>query len=57
MNVLELINIGSKQLRERKIATHILDSEILLSRILNESREKVLTNLSQKVSEKKNSYI
>jgi len=53
MNVLELINIGSKQLRERKIATHILDSEILLSRILNESREKVLTNLSQKVSEKK----
>ena len=35
MKALEIINIGSNLLREKKIPSHILDSEILLSKTLN----------------------
>ena len=35
MRTLDLIKIGSNLLREKKIPTHILDSEILLSKTLN----------------------
>ena len=41
MNVLELINIGSKELRQNKIITFRLDSEILLSKILKKKREEM----------------
>ena len=34
MNILEMIKIGSNFLREKKIPSHILDSEILLSKTL-----------------------
>ena len=47
MKAIEVIKIGSKLLREKKIHSHILDSEILLSKILDKPREKVLTNLEQ----------
>ena len=53
MNVLELINIGSKELRQNKIVTFRLDSEILLSKILKKKREEMLVNLNQKICEKK----
>jgi|TARA_B100001093_G_scaffold512781_1_gene583280 release factor glutamine methyltransferase len=49
MIALELINIGSKELREKKIETSRLDSEILLSKILNKKREQILTNLDQTI--------
>ena len=52
MNVFEVIKIGSNLLKENKISSHILDSEILLSKILNKSREQILINLNQKISEK-----
>ena len=52
MNALEAINVGSTFLKEKKIQSHILDSEILLSKTLNSSREQILVNLSQKLSEK-----
>jgi release factor glutamine methyltransferase len=49
MNALELINIGAKELKQKKIASFRLDSELLLSKILNKKREEILTNLNQKI--------
>ena len=53
MNSLELIKIGSDLLKEKKIPSHVLDSELLLSKTLNKSREKILINLDEKIEEKK----
>ena len=53
MKTLELINFGSKLLREKKIPSYILDSELLLSKTLNKSREKILTNLHAIIDKKK----
>ena len=52
MNIIELINIGSKLLKEKNIRSHILDSEILLSKTLNKTRENILINLEKKINEK-----
>ena len=52
MKVIELINIGSSLLKAKNIQSHILDSEILLSKTLNKSREKILINLDEKIDEK-----
>ena len=53
MNVLKLINLGSNELKNNNIRTHKLDSEILLSKILNKKREEILVNLKQKIDLKK----
>jgi release factor glutamine methyltransferase len=53
MNTLEAIKFGSNLLKEKKISSYILDSELLLSKTLNKSREKILTNLDTDI-EKKN---
>ena len=47
MNALELLNSGSHKLKKQKIKTYRLDSEILLSKVLNKSREQILINLNQ----------
>ena len=47
MNALELLNSGSYKLQKQKIKTHRIDSEILLSKVLNKSREQILTRLNQ----------
>ena len=47
MNALELLNSGSHKLKKQKIKTHRLDSEILLSKVLNKSREQILISLNQ----------
>ncbi len=52
MKTFEMIKFGSNLLKENKILTHILDSEILLSKILNKSREETLVNLDKKINEK-----
>ena len=52
MKALELINFGAKELRQKKINTSILDSELLLSKILNKNREEILINLDQEISQK-----
>ena len=49
MRALEAIKTGSRFLKENGIASHILDSEILLSKILKKSREEILINLEQKI--------
>ena len=53
MKALEIIKIGSNLIKEKKIPSHILDSEILLSKTLNRSREKILVNLDKNINEKK----
>ncbi len=42
MQTSELINIGSDTLKRKSIESHRLDSEIILSHVLNTSREKLL---------------
>ena len=49
MEVIKLINSGSDFLKEKKILSHKLDSEILLSEILNKPREELLRNLEKKI--------
>ncbi len=56
MEILELINSGSKQLKNKKIYSHKLDSEILLSKVLNKTREELLINLNQEIGQQKISY-
>ena len=50
MNVSELLNLGSKALKLNKIKTHQLDSELVLSNLLNKQRENLIINSDQKVS-------
>ena len=52
MNALDLINFGTKELREKKIVSSRLDSELLLSKILKKNREKILINLDKKICHK-----
>ena len=52
MKVFEAIKIGSNLLKEKKIISHVIDSEILLSKILAKSREEVLINPDQNICEK-----
>ena len=56
MEILELINNGSRQLKNKNIYSHKLDSEILLSKVLNKTREDLLINLNQKIGREKISY-
>ncbi len=51
MNVLELIKLGTEELKLKKIVSSRLDAEILLSKTLNREREDILINLNQKVCE------
>ena len=50
MNVLELLNSGAMTLKENKIQTHQLDSELVLSNLLKKQRENLLINLNEEVS-------
>ena len=52
MNVLKLLNYGSESLKNNKISTHSLDSEILLSKILKKSREEIILNFYKNVQAK-----
>ena len=52
MKALEIMKFGSNLLREKRISSSILDSEILLSKTLNKKREEILINLDQEVDKK-----
>ena len=52
MNTLKLINEGSYKLKQSNIISHQLDSEILLSKVLNKTRENLLINLEQNIDRK-----
>jgi len=49
MIISELLNSGSKILKNNKIKSHQLDSELVLSNLLKKKRENVLINLNQEV--------
>ena len=61
MKIEDVLNQGSKKLKDKKVISHQLDSEILLSSILNLKRETVLINSKQVVEKEKilkfNEYI
>ena len=52
MNILEAVKFGSSLLKEKKIPSYILDSELLLSKTLNKPREKILTNSDANIEKK-----
>tara|TARA_B100001063_G_scaffold228255_1_gene239453 strand:- start:213 stop:1052 length:840 start_codon:yes stop_codon:yes gene_type:complete len=52
MRAFEIIKIGTNLLKEKKISSSILDSELLLSKTLKKTREEVLINLDKKIDEK-----
>ncbi len=52
MIISELIKLGSQNLKKGQIHTHALDSEIILSNILKQKRETMLTSMETIVSNK-----
>jgi len=56
MELLKLINNGSRQLKDKNICSYQLDSEILLSKVLNKTREELLINLNEKIESSKIDY-
>ena len=50
MHILKLINQGSKKLLHKNIMSHKLDSEIIMSKILNKNREEMIINLNKKIN-------
>ena len=52
MNYSDAIDFGKKNLKNNNIDTYEIDSELLLSKILNLSRERVLINLNNKLNKK-----
>ena len=52
MKALEAIKSGTKLLKEKNIPTCTLDTELILSKSLNKSREEILINLEQNISKK-----
>ena len=50
MRAFEAIKIGSDLLKKKNIQTHILDSELLLSKTLDKSREEILVKLDQNIN-------
>ena len=52
MKILDAIKSGSQLLKKSNIPSYVLDSEILLSETLKKSREKLLTNLDNKINSK-----
>ena len=52
MKNIELIRIGSNFLKDKRIPSHMLDSEILLAKVLKKSKEEMLIDFDKNVSEK-----
>ena len=56
MNYQDVINLGSRTLKNNKIKSHNLDSELLLAETLNSTREEILINLKTQINQKKLLY-
>jgi len=50
MQYLEILNKGSQILRANNIKSPNLDCELILSKVLNKSREEILVNLNNKIN-------
>ena len=53
MNYLEALNYGNSILKIGNIKSHVIDSELLLSKVLDIPREQILINLKKKIDVKK----
>ena len=53
MDYLNTLNYGNKILKNNNISSYQLDSELLLAKVLNKSREEILINLKYKLEAKK----
>tara|TARA_B100000989_G_scaffold286058_1_gene254339 strand:+ start:3403 stop:4254 length:852 start_codon:yes stop_codon:yes gene_type:complete len=53
MNCLNILNYGNKVLKSNDIDSHSLDTELLLAKVLNKTREELLTNLNEDVDKNK----
>ena len=51
MNYQQILNKGNKILREHNIKNTNLDCELILSKILNKTREEIITNLNNKIND------
>ena len=54
MNYLEALKYGMLVLKSNNINTFNIDSELLLSEVLNTTREQILLNQKKKILKKKN---
>ena len=52
MNYLSALNYANKLLKSKNILSHKLDSELLLAKALNKSREEILINLNSNLEER-----
>tara|TARA_B100001027_G_scaffold213042_1_gene183176 strand:+ start:771 stop:1622 length:852 start_codon:yes stop_codon:yes gene_type:complete len=52
MNNLDVLNYGNKLLKSSNISSYKLDSELILAKVLNYTREKLLINLDKKLEKK-----
>ena len=52
MKINELINLGSNKLKFHNVPSYKLDSEILLSKVLGQTREEIILNLNKSVKNK-----
>jgi len=52
MIAFDLIKFGARELKQKRIVSSRLDSELLLSKILNKKREEILINLEQEICQK-----
>jgi len=58
MKYQEILNKGSQILRANKIKSSSLDCELILSKVLNKTREEILINLNKKINKKqKNEFV
>ena len=53
MEILQLLNQASKYLKDKNILSHRIDSEILLSKVLDKSREELILNLDKDIEKAK----
>ncbi len=52
MNIRSALSIGNKILIQNDIISHKLDSELLMSKVINKNREFIILNLDKKINEK-----
>ena len=52
MNNIDVLNYGNKLLKNCNISSYNLDSELILAKVLNITREKLLVNLDKKLDQK-----
>ena len=55
MKYQEILNKGSQILRSHNVKTSNLDCELILSKVINKTREEILINLNNKITKNQES--